>query len=108
MFEEAVDGRVAGKSLEERPTGFGLLLAGFEYGLEQHQVRHQVDQRVPREVFAGPSVPELAFVAGEDRGGEVLPDVGLVGPRCGQSARLERVTDALPAYRVDHAARVPD
>src|SRR5687768_2226807 len=108
MFEKAVDGGVARKNLEERPAGFGVLCAGFEDRLEQYQVRHQVDQRVSREVFAGPSVPELAFVAGENRGGEVPPDVGLVGPRSGQAARLERVPDALPAYRVDHAAGVPD
>src|SRR5919112_3702580 len=108
MFEEAVDGRVPGKSLHERPAGFGLLLAGLEDRLEQHQVRYQLDQSVSREVFAGPSALELAFVAGEDRGREILPDMGLVGPRGGQPARLESVTDALPAYRVDHAACVPD
>src|SRR5215203_3751244 len=108
MFEETVDGHVARKSLEERPAGFGVLLAGLEDRLEQHQVRHQVDQRVSCEVFAGASVPELAFVAGENRGGEVPPDVGLVGPSSGQAARLERVPDTLPAYRVDHTAGVPD
>src|SRR5215210_5511672 len=108
MFEEAVDRCVAGKSLEERPAGFGVLLAGLEEGLEQHQVRYQVDERVSGEVFAGPPVPELAFVAGEDRRREVLPDVGLVGPGCRQAAGLQRVTDALPTYRVDHAAGVPD
>src|SRR5215207_11114716 len=100
MFEEAVDGRVARKSLEECPAGLWVLLADLEKGFEQHQVRHEVDQRVSREVLAGPPVPELAFVAGEDRGGEVLPDVGLVGPRGGQPARLQRVAHALSAYRV--------
>src|SRR3712207_1644440 len=59
-------------------------------------------------MLAGPPVPELAFVAGEDRGGEVLPDVGLMGPGSGQTARLQRVSDALPTYGVDHAAGVTD
>src|SRR5215217_6125488 len=67
MFEEAVGGRVARKSLEERPAGLWILLADLEKGFEQHQVRHQVDQRVSREVLAGPPVPELAFVAGAGR-----------------------------------------
>src|SRR5215218_7977540 len=108
MFEEAVDWRVARKSLEERPAGLWVLLADPEKGFEQHQVRHQVDQRVSREVLAGPPVPELAFVAGEERGGEILPGVCLVGPRGSQAARLQRVTDALTTYRVDHAAGVSD
>src|SRR5215210_6143185 len=108
MFEEAVDGRVSRKSFEERQAGLGVLLAGLEDRLEQHQVRHQVDQGVSREVLSGPPVPELAFVAGEERGGEILPGVGLVGPGGGQAARFESVTDALPAYGVDHAAGVPD
>src|SRR5215207_7597791 len=108
MFEEAVDGRVARKSLEECPAGLWVLLADLEKGFEQHQVRHQVDQRVSREVLAGPPVPELAFVAGEERGGELLPGVCLVGPRGSQAARLQRVTDALTTYGVDHAAGVSD
>src|SRR5688572_22533 len=107
MFEEAIYGCVTRKGLQECPAAIGVLLAGFEDGLEQHQVRYQVDQRVSRDVFAGPSVPELTFVAREDRGGEVSPDVGLVGPGCGQAARLQRVSDALTAYGVDHAAGVP-
>src|SRR5215217_2670727 len=45
-FEEAVDGGVARKSLDERQAGLGVLLAGLEEWLEQHQVRHQVNQRV--------------------------------------------------------------
>src|ERR687898_3500346 len=98
MFQEAVDGRVARKSLDERPASLRVLLASLEEGLEQRQVRHQVDQRVSGEVLAGPPVPQLAFVAGQDRGGELLPYVGLVGPRGGQPARLQGVTDALPAY----------
>src|SRR5688500_3041140 len=108
MFEEAVDGCVARKSLEERPAGLGVLLADPEEGLEQHQVRHEVDQRVSREVLTGPPVPELAFVAGEERGGELLPGAGVVGRRAGQAARLQRVTDALTTYGVDHAAGVSD
>src|ERR687889_1502243 len=59
-------------------------------------------------MLAGPLVFELAFVAGEDRGGEILPGVGLVGPRGGKAARLQRVPDALPAYGMDHTAGVPD
>src|SRR5215213_795458 len=99
MFEEAVDGRITRKSLKERQTGLRVLLAGLEEWLEQHQVRHHVDERVPREVLSGPPVLELAFVAREDRGREILPGVGLVGPGGGQAARLERVTEALPAWR---------
>src|SRR5215210_6460008 len=106
MFEEAVDGRIARKNLEERPAGLGVLLADLEDGIEQYHVRHQVDERVSRKVLAGPRVLELAFVTGENRGGEIVPDVGLVCPRGCQSARLQRVTDALPAYRMDHAAGI--
>src|SRR5215211_6600162 len=108
MFEEALDGRVARKSFEERPAGLGILLTRLEEGLEQHQIRHEVDQGVSREVLTGPPVPELALVAGEDRRGEILSGMCLVGPRGGQATRLQRVTYALPAYRVDHAAGVSD
>src|SRR5918992_3269526 len=108
MFQEGVDWRVARKSLDERQASLRVLLASLEEGLEQHQVRHQVDQRVSREMLPGPPVPQLAFVAGQDRGGELLPYVGLVGPRGGQPARLQGVTDALPAYGVDHATGVSD
>src|SRR5215213_6304933 len=106
MFEEAVDGRVACKCLKKRQAGIRVLLADPEEGLEHHQVRHEVDKGVSGEVLSGPPMLELAFVAGEERGGEILPRVGLVGPRCGQAARLQRVTDALPAYGVDHTAGI--
>src|ERR671911_2658490 len=106
MFEEAVDGGVARERLHQRAAGILVLLAGLEEGLEHHQVRHEVDERVAREVLAGPPVPELALVSRENRGGEVVPGVRLVGPGSGQTAGFHRVTDALAAYGVDHAPRV--
>src|ERR671921_2762678 len=61
VLEEVVDGCVARKGLYQRTAGFRVFLAGFEDGLEQGQVGHQVDERVPGEVLAGPPVPELSF-----------------------------------------------
>src|ERR671911_2708293 len=108
MFEEAVDGGVARERLHQRAAGILVLLAGLEEGLEHHQVRHEVDERVAREVLAGPPVPELALVARENGSGEVVPGMRLVGPGSGQASRLQSVTDALAAYRVDHAPSIPD
>src|SRR5829696_3224807 len=80
VFEEAVDWGVAREGFYQRQAGAGVLLARFEERLEQHQVGDQVDQRVSGDVLAGPSAPELALVAGQDGGREIVPGVRLVGP----------------------------
>src|SRR5215207_7982524 len=108
VLEEAVDWGVTGETLDEGEPGIRVFLAGLEERFQHREVRNQVGEGVPGEVFSGPFAPELAPVTGEQRGRVIVARAGLVRPRRGQTPGLYGVADALSTYRVDHARRVPD
>src|ERR671911_359100 len=83
VLEQAVDWGVTGKALDEGEPGIGVFLAGLEERFQHREVRDQVGEGVPREVFSGPFAPELATVTGEQRGRVIVARAGLVRPRCG-------------------------
>src|SRR3712207_7562719 len=108
VLEQAVDRGVPGEAFDEGAAGLWVFLARLEERLQHPQVRDEVDQGVAGDVLAGPLAPELALVAQHNRYREVPPRVRLVRASSGQPAALEGVADALAAYRVDHAPRLPD
>src|ERR671911_2434972 len=108
VLEQAVDWGVTGEALDKGEPGIRVFLAGLEEWFQHREVRDQVGERVPGEVFSGPFAPELAPVSGEQRGRVVVARASLVRPGSGQAPGLYGVADALAAYRVDHARRVPD
>ena len=68
MLQEAVDGSIAAKPLNEGAPGVGILLADFEEWFQELPIRDKVDEGVAGEVPFRPIAPELALVTLKDRG----------------------------------------
>lgn len=108
VFDKTIYRSISGEDLDEGLAKVPIFLAGPEEWLQEGEVGEGIDEGEPGELLASALAPQLLLVAREQRGREIFLRLSFVGESRSQSSALHGVTNALAAYRVDQAARVPD